>query len=313
MEPSLHPDRLSFDDFTKHLSFYPSYLPNGITTLEESRRTTIPNSLAERKEARSSSADLWNGSCVYSYAFYPARSLGRSSINGHAAKRKFGTFRPTLLSLVKSNSDDTICNITKEAFSTFRADLESGSGSAVAAAKAVKHLSKLKGIGPATASLLLSVFDPEVVPFFSDELFRWLHYEGNGEKGFGRKIKYNAKEYEAIFERMLVLRGRLEKESGKGVTAEEIERVAFAIARSAQEEQKSVTEKNTTRRKESLLNGRGQKRAPPATDTKIPNARASSNTKERTAPITKRQRLTSNDRRQETRLRTRSAKAPPSV
>ena len=250
---------------------------------------------------------------MYSYAFYPARSLGGSSINGHAAKRKFGTFRPTLLSLVKSNSDDTIRDITKEAFSTFRADLESGSGSAVAAAKAIKHLSKLKGIGPATGSLLLSVFDPEVVPFFSDELFRWLHYEGNGEKGFGRKIKYNAKEYEAIFERMLVLRGRLEKESGKGVKAEEIERVAFAIARSAQEEQKSVTEKNTTRRKESLLNGRGQKRAPPATDTKIPNARASSNTKERTAPITKRQRLASNDRRQETRLRTRSAKAPPSV
>jgi hypothetical protein len=32
----------------------------------------------------------------------------------------------------------------------------------------------LKGIGPATGSLILAVHDPDNVTFFSDEAYRWL-------------------------------------------------------------------------------------------------------------------------------------------
>lgn len=117
-------------------------------------------------------------------------------------------------------------------------------------AKAISTLTKLKGIGPATGSLLLSCYDPITIPFFSDELFRWLHWQPDisGEtkkrksKGIqddgnaNRKIGYTAKEYASIFEKTTSLRERLSKEAGKSMTAVDIEKAAYKIMKSAQEE-----------------------------------------------------------------------------
>jgi hypothetical protein len=91
---------------------------------------------------------------------------------------------------------------------------------------ALKILSGLKGVGPATASLLLSVMRPREVPFFSDEVFRWCVWdEGDGE-GWKRKIKYNIKEYEMVFKKVEALRSRL----GKGeMGAAEVEKVAWVL------------------------------------------------------------------------------------
>lgn len=116
--------------------------------------------------------------------------------------------------------------------------------------KAISTLSKLKGIGPATASLLLSCYNPDRIPFFSDELFRWLHWQtdvgGNAKKrkskgmeddgNVNRKINYTAKEYASIFEKTTILRERLSKESGETITAVDIEKAAYQIIKSAQEE-----------------------------------------------------------------------------
>ena len=115
--------------------------------------------------------------------------------------------------------------------------------------KAISTLSKLKGIGPATASLLLSCYDPDTIPFFSDELFRWLHWqtdvsenskkrkskdiEDNGNSN--RKIGYTAKEYASIFDKTTNLRKRLSEESGETVTAVDIEKAAYTISQSAQD------------------------------------------------------------------------------
>ena len=63
---------------------------------------------------------------------------------------------------------------------------------------ALTTLTKLKGIGPATASLLLSTSDPENVPFFSDELFRWAFWEDKPGCRWDRKISYSAKEYREL-------------------------------------------------------------------------------------------------------------------
>lgn len=118
--------------------------------------------------------------------------------------------------------------------------------------KAISTLSKLKGIGPATASLLLSCYDPDTIPFFSDELFRWLHWQtdvdGNTKKrksrgieddgNANRKINYTAKEYASIFEKTTTLRERLSKEAGEPITAVGIEKAAYKISKSAQEEEK---------------------------------------------------------------------------
>lgn len=78
--------------------------------------------------------------------------------------------------------------------------------------KALDILSKLSGIGPATASLLLSVNSPDIIPFFSDELFRYVHLEKNGKgefTGWDRKIAYNKKEYAQVYERCSRLRATL--------------------------------------------------------------------------------------------------------
>jgi hypothetical protein len=126
------------------------------------------------------------------------------------AYRKHGTFRPSLLSLVQSNTDQTIESTTREAFASL---------TPTTTLPALKILTQLRGIGPATASLLLSVCAPGDVPFFSDEVFRWC--EGDWKRG----IKYNVKEYVGVVEKVRELRKRL------GVRAEEVERVAWVLGK----------------------------------------------------------------------------------
>jgi hypothetical protein len=57
-----------------------------------------------------------------------------------------------------SNSEELTVDMTKKAYGVVTKDLMA----------ALKILTGLKGIGPATASLLLSVHRLEEVPFFSD-------------------------------------------------------------------------------------------------------------------------------------------------
>lgn len=117
---------------------------------------------------------------------------------------------------------------TKNAFKEYAADNSKF-------AKSITALSKLKGIGPATASLLLSCYDPATVPFFSDELFRYMHWSDAKSKGWDPKISYTMKEYKDLFEKVQVLRERLEKESGQVVKAIDIEKCAYALAKGVQE------------------------------------------------------------------------------
>lgn len=103
-------------------------------------------------------------------------------------------------------------------------------------ATALTQLCKLKGVGPATASLLLSVYDPVHAPFFSDELFRWICWDEKA--GWDRKIKYDAKEYRMLCEGVQVLverfGSRVEGADGKEVQAVELEKVAYVLGKSAE-------------------------------------------------------------------------------
>jgi hypothetical protein len=109
---------------------------------------------------------------------------------------------------------------------------------------ALKILVGLKGVGPATASLLLSVLRPREIPFFSDELFRWCAWDadrGKDGEGWKRKIKYNIKEYEMVVTKVKELRRRLgegvEMERGKAAGADlvgwavHIEKVAWVLGK----------------------------------------------------------------------------------
>ena len=148
--------------------------------------------------------------------------------------RKHGTYRPNLAKLVGSNSVKEVRETTSSAFEVYEADKE-------AYDKSITILSKLKGIGPATSSLLLSCYDPVKIPFFSDELYRYLHWEESKSKGWDRKINYTMKEYKSLFAKVTELRERLENDSGKQVSTIDIEKAAYVLGKDALSSSKSFS------------------------------------------------------------------------
>lgn len=126
--------------------------------------------------------------------------------------RRHGKFRPTLMKLVSSNDPAFVRDTVQEALKTYRKTSDVSS--------ALDILIKLKGIGPATASLLLAVHDSDNVIFFGDEAFYWLCCHGKTSP-----IKYNMKEYQALRDSSRELVKRL------GVRAVDVERVAYALMR----------------------------------------------------------------------------------
>lgn len=116
------------------------------------------------------------------------------------------------MKLVSSNDSSTVEATVKEGIEAYHdaADLEN----------ALKVLTKLKGIGPATASLLLSVHYPGRVSFFSDEAYYWLC-----NKGQKASLKYNMKEYESLSVEARKLMKRL------GISAMDLEKVAYVLLR----------------------------------------------------------------------------------
>lgn len=129
-------------------------------------------------------------------------------------KLKHGKFRPTLMKLVSSNDETFVEDTIKNALDVYKKPSDTPA--------ALDILTKLKGIGPATASLLLSVHDPTSVIFFSDEAFYWLCCDGKRSA-----IKYNAKEYRELSEKARILAKRLR------VTAVDVERVAYVLINDA--------------------------------------------------------------------------------
>ncbi|XP_041672131.1 uncharacterized protein zgc:112496 [Cheilinus undulatus] len=103
-----------------------------------------------------------------------------------------GKFRPRLQQLVASNSEDTVENCSRKAFSLLP-DVQA----------AIAELSTLKGVGPATASAVLAAGAPEQTAFMSDEAM---------ESVPGLKpIQYTAKHYALFLEKMVEHTQKLNK------------------------------------------------------------------------------------------------------
>jgi hypothetical protein len=81
----------------------------------------------------------------------------------------------------------------------------------------------LKGIGPATGSLILAIHDPQNVIYFSDELFRWLLHDGKRVTP-----KYTAAEFDDLFAKSKVFMAQI------NCTPIELEQVAFTIIKEAE-------------------------------------------------------------------------------
>ncbi|CAK7228248.1 hypothetical protein SBRCBS47491_006841 [Sporothrix bragantina] len=142
-------------------------------------------------------------------------------------KLRHGKFRPTLMKLVESNSESAVEATVEEAVAKYRstvAEIKGGvklSGHVEAALAAVKVLSTMRGIGPATASLLAAVHFPKECIFFSDEAYAWLA----GGSSHSPPSKYNIKEYEDVARGMVQLLRRLPDEYG----AQDVEQVAYVL------------------------------------------------------------------------------------
>lgn len=145
--------------------------------------------------------------------------------------------------------------------------------------EALKTLATLRGIGPATASLALSVYDPKKAPFFSDELFRWAFFAPGNDNGWDRRIKYNAKEYAELRDRVAELLTRLD------VTAVNAEKVAYVLGKGGL----SANDGNTKRVQPSKRKAEDADRTTAATESldepaKDDETRAAETTTARSAP-----------------------------
>lgn len=113
--------------------------------------------------------------------------------------------------LIASNTDEKLEEAAKDAFAAYAKNEP--------IANVIAKLKEpLKGVGPATASLLLAIHDPQNVIFFSDELFRWL--TAGGKKV---KIAYTTEEFETLFAAAKTFMARIK------CTPIELEKAAFVL------------------------------------------------------------------------------------
>ncbi|KAJ5289466.1 Protein of unknown function DUF3743 [Penicillium atrosanguineum] len=142
--------------------------------------------------------------------------------------RKHGHFRPTLMSMIKSNAEKLVLECTSSAISLLPGPNSTPSTESegdVFPKESLDALTRLRGVGVATASLVLSIAtaasaDADEVPFYSDDTFRWLcaacypgsedvarkYLKPNGDLG----VKYNVNEYRLLWDKMGELRGEVE-------------------------------------------------------------------------------------------------------
>ncbi|GME26850.1 hypothetical protein GTA08_BOTSDO01049 [Neofusicoccum parvum] len=207
---ALTPSQITRSDFLAALRRYDALVPAALKPLDAQRYDAIPAALAARRSDASSPS---------------AFSLTHAEVLDLVTwKLKHGTFRPTLLALVRGNPAELVQSTTAAAFAL----LDRGGGDD--AAKALKTLVVLRGVGPATASLLLAVAEPAGTPFFSDEVFRWVHW-GEGGEGWGRRIGYTEKEYGRLVERVRDVVGRVRGWDVGVPEAVAVEKVAWVLGR----------------------------------------------------------------------------------
>jgi hypothetical protein len=145
-------------------------------------------------------------------------SLAQDTDTSPCHHRTHGTNRPFLPAQIRKNEPSFVKSATSSAFAAPSPPASTTSTFPSFPTEALKHLTTLTGVGPATATLLLSVHDPVDMPFFQDELYHWLC-------GSETKLKYNMKEYKELFEKVGELRQRL----SNAVTADEMEKVGFVV------------------------------------------------------------------------------------
>jgi hypothetical protein len=84
--------------------------------------------------------------------------------------------------MVRKNDASAVEKQTAIAFKKLGSSLSSLALPTLALIAALAIVYKLTGIGPATGTLILNVFDPKYIPFFQDEMFLWFFPDLKGAK-----------------------------------------------------------------------------------------------------------------------------------
>jgi len=133
--------------------------------------------------------------------------------------RKHGRYQPNIAEKVAHLSVDDVRDSTRAAYRLYNADSKN-------LKKAIVIMTKLQAITLPTATLVMSVFDPKEVPYFCDDLYRYLHVPERENGDYNGKVHYTQTEYSSLCERVLQVRNRIKEQENKDVTAQDLEKVA---------------------------------------------------------------------------------------
>ncbi|KAI7367562.1 hypothetical protein KC354_g3331 [Hortaea werneckii] len=248
-------DKIDYPTFADLLSKYPSIIPPELQSLDHQRLNTIPAVIQQRNPRFISKDEL---------------------LKLTEWKLSHGKFRPTLLKLVDSNDVMTVKTTAIEAYRILPPS-NTTAPSAENIRKVLDAFTRLKGVGAATATLLMASNDRTNIPFFSDEVYRWIHHDdaptkpalkGGGASGWTREVRYTIKDYLEFYPKVQQLRERLDLESnGVKVTALDVEKVAYVLGTPARVRKERVPEMmSIIFGTEPAPSGKPKKRKPKAED-----------------------------------------------
>lgn len=168
--------------------------------------------------------------------------------------RTHGTPRPMLMGMIKSNQPELVLECTSAAISALPTAHPILDAENAFPKISMDALQPLRGVGVATASLVLSIATgrseyAQQIPFYSDDMFLWLvvkDHPAPTKSSTKRKInskfmrpsgelnvKYTLNEYRELWDACAELRMRLNKEvegnDGGIVSQDDIEKVAYVL------------------------------------------------------------------------------------
>ncbi|KAK9794651.1 hypothetical protein WJX73_010280 [Symbiochloris irregularis] len=142
-------------------------------------------------------------------------------------KLKRGKWRPRLLDFVKSNHEDAVKATSGDAFALVRIQSQH-TVTQQQVVKAIAALSKLKGVGPATASAAISLYNKRL-PFMSDEAIAVTT---------SAKPRYTVEEYLDVVKALQQKADKLSQE-GDEWSARDVERALWSAAHASLPEAES--------------------------------------------------------------------------
>ncbi|KAK5053972.1 hypothetical protein LTR84_001934 [Exophiala bonariae] len=129
-----------------------------------------------------------------------------------------GHSRPFLPAMIRKNDAAAVEEQTALAYEKLGGSPSTSAPSTATLIAALDSACKLTGIGPATGTLILAVYDPKYIPFFQDEMFLWFFPDHKDAK-----LKYTQKEYLQLYDAVAPVLKKL------GVKAVDLEKVAYVL------------------------------------------------------------------------------------